>query len=342
MKQKLLRILAVTLILSILLLGVISPVYAISSTPDILHINQCDAYQYLKESGDMGFFIDFTITYPATPVEPISDTYVVKLMNTDGTTEITSTIPYAFFNNGYNRGVSFVYLTAGEVTTLGISYGDALVIRLDGNPAASWDGAVPSAPIFTLANTNWSTASTQGQTRLVVEAKIRSLASGLQTSWNDPNFIMITNYASGSVLTTNGESYFSVVIPDIGIIAPNVLSSIEVAPEYIDRQYTDTNEQNIQTGIAGTALDMTNLANVIYPGLDPIVITSILALVVIVFIAMKTRDATQNYKPIVLVTIPVIVILTKLGWISMMLMVLLVFLSGVLIFYTFFYEKSSG
>jgi hypothetical protein len=342
MRNKLLRILAITLILSVLLLGVISPVSAISSTPDILQINQCNAYQYLKESGDMLFLIDYTVTYPAIPTEAISDTYNIRLMDTDGTTEITSALPYAFFENGYSRGVIGIYLSADEVTTASINGNDALIIRLDGNPLATWTGSVQNATPYTMSANNWSTTATQGATRIVVEAKIRALASALQTSWNDSNFILLANYASGGVLTTTGESYFSVVIPYLGDIAPNVLSSMEVEPEYIDRQYTDTNEQNIQTGIAGTALDMTNLANVIYPGLDPIVITSILALVVIVFIAMKTRDATQNYKPIVLVTIPVIVILTKLGWISMMLTVLLVFLSGVLIFYTFFYEKSGG
>jgi hypothetical protein len=321
----------------------------ISSTPTLLQINQCDAYRYLQEPYnandtsryDMAFFIDFTVTYPdPQPTEPISDTYIIKLMDTDGSTEITTAVPYAFFNNGYNRGIAYIYLTADEVDTAGLVWGSAYQIRLDGNPLASWDAGTPSASALTTIQ--WTTATTQGATRLVVEAKIRSLASALQTTWNDSDFIMLANYASGGVLTTVGESYFSVVIPNLNDIAPSVLSATNAEPEYIDRQYGNTNEQNIISEVAGTSLDMTNLANVIKPGLDPMVISAIIALAVLVFVAIKTRDTAQSYKPIVLISIPVIVVLTRLHFIALWLTILLAFIAGVMVFYTFFYEKSSG
>lgn len=339
MRLKCLRVFIVLAILFTLIIGIVVPVSAISSTYTLCQLNQCDAYQYLQQSGDMGFFIDFTVTYATTPTEPISDTFIIRLMDTDGTTEITSTVPYAFFSNGYNRDVAYIYLTADEVTASGISYGDALIIKLDGNPLADWDGAVPSK---TLNSINWSSATTKGATQLVVEAKIRGLASSLQTSWNSSSYILLANYASGGVLTTTGESYFSVVVPNLSDIAPNVLSATSVEPEYIDRQYGTTAEDNIITDTEDTALDMKDLANAIKPGLDPIVISSILALAVLVYFAIKARDQTQNYKPIVLCLIPVIVVLTRMHWIAMWLTILLAFVAGVMIFYTFFYEKSSG
>lgn len=336
--NKILRILAVALILVLLTFSIVVPVSAIDSTPTLLQLNQADAFQYCLESGDMLIFVDFTVTYAdPQPTEPISDTYILRMMS--GATEIVSTTPYAFFNNGYNRGVVAIYLTKDEVTTAGLVWGGAYSFKLDGNPLATWTGAVPSA---TALNTiNWSTATTQGATRLVVEAKIRALASNLQTAWNSSSYILLANYASGGVLTSTGESYFSVIIPNLMAIAPGVLSSSSVETEYIDRNYGTDTADAIQNDLTGTPLDMTNLAGVLYSGLDPIVITSILALGVLVFIAIKTRDSTKSYKPIVLISIPVIVVLTKMGWISMTITILLCFVAGLMIFYTFFYEKSS-
>ncbi len=346
--NKVLRISALLILLLILTLSMALPVYAISSTYTLLQLNQCDAYHYLTEAYDpndttkydMAFFIDFTITYAETPIEPISDTFIIRLMDTDGTTEITSVTPYAFFDNGYNRGVAYIHLTSDQVAAAGIAYEDALVIRLDGNPLASWSESTPSAtPLTTI---NWSNTSTQGATRLVVEAKIRALASALQTSWNNSGYILLSNYASGGVLTTVGESYFSVVISNLSDIAPGVLGATNVEPEYIDRVYEDNTEDAIITDITDTPLDLTGLATAIKPGLDPIVITSLLALAVLVYVGIRTRNSTQNYKPIILVSIPVIVILTRMHFIAMWLTILLAFVAGVMIFYTFFYEKSSG
>lgn len=336
--NKILRILAVVLILVLLTFSIVVPVSAISHEPTLLQLNQADAFQYCLESGDMLIFVDFTVTYDdPQPTEPISDTYILRMMS--GATEIVSTTPYAFFNNGYNRGVIAIYLTKDEVTTAGLVWGGAYSFKLDGNPLATWTGAVPSA---TQLNTiNWSAATTQGATRLVVEAKIRALASSLQTAWNSSSYILLANYASGGVLTSTGESYFSVIIPNLMAIAPGILSSSSVETEYIDRNYGTDTADAIQNDLTGTPLDMTNLAGVLYSELDPIVITSILALGVLVFIAIKTRDSTKSYKPIVLISIPVIVVLTKMGWISMTITILLCFVAGLMIFYTFFYEKSS-
>lgn len=338
-KLKIIRILTILFIIVAFILPCV-PAYAISSDLDIFWINSVYAYQDVLEDGDMFFIVDWTVLDDPLPTERTTETILLRFFDADGITEIKSTLPYVYFSNGYNRNVSSFYFSSSEVTLYSLVWEGPYTIRLDGNPTAAWTGGIPSASNSAF---NWSVATTSSSTQLVIEARIRSLASALTYTWGNANISLLdTTATTGTVLTSQGETYFSNVIANLSLIAPNVLSAVSVEPEYLDRTYDDVAQDNIITDVTGTPFDLSNLAETLKPGLDPIVVTSLLGLAVLVYMVMKARDGTLSYKPMVLMSIPVIVILARLNWIPLWLIILLSCMSLGIIWYTFTYEKGSG
>jgi hypothetical protein len=123
---------------------VATPVYAIQEA-DTVNINGVYVYRHCLETGDNLFLIDYTITYTTNPDEGANEAYIFRLM--DGAVELGSTTVYAYYDDGYGRGLASIYFTAAEVTALGIVWEDPYDLQIDGNPTLHWTEATATTAL---------------------------------------------------------------------------------------------------------------------------------------------------------------------------------------------------
>jgi len=422
--MKILRIVSVVLILGLLIFASIPiPSYAISSTTILLQINSVSAFKNNLELADMAFAVDYTVTYAATPTEIITDTYNVRLMN--GATELRSVAPYSFFNNGYNKGLVWIYFTAAEVVSKGLTWSGSYTVRLDGNPTATWTGAIQSAsPYGSISWTNTST--TVAANSILLTNYVLAEAQAIENAWNTTGYdLYISTALSGAKLTSTGESYFSNVIPSLDILCPNALqtTSLEMdlfSPSPTPNKYADSIASDSQgteytTGTAtftqgsnqvtGTTTSWTSAmvggmikdndeyayygiqsidvgtqtitlnanyvpatsansgylilynasqaptSNAILPfnltmpasalHVSKTVLGTVLALSIIVWVAMHGAGAANSYRPLILISLPLLYVFTRIGWLPLGFTIGLGILASLCTYYVFFYEKTS-
>ena len=321
--------LAVGLVISLAI-----PVFAIAD-PDVLQINAIWVYRNCMEDEDQLYIIDYTLDYdpdsnPLTddnPDENITEAFLVRLMN--GAVELGSTAPYAYYDEGYDRGVVALYFPAADPPGWGGTYTMILV----GNPTLAWGTGPPETSVGTFDLwQDWPISTTQE----ILSSRILWLADQLELAWAVD---MIETTASGSRLTEYGESYFVNVIPNLREIAPYVFVGQIIQPEVEKREFTEDYSDDLAASVGGTPLDLTPLADAF--DLSREVVTTVLYYAaVVVFLALLVSKI-KNYKPAVLMTIPCIIGGAFFG-VPLVVTVLAGFFSLILIAYILFYQKSTA
>jgi hypothetical protein len=324
-----------------------------------------------------------------------------------------------------------MYFTASQVTALGLTWSGTYTMRMDGNPTASWDsGTIPSASASPSANFHWQTSTNQNQTSIYVTNYILSEAQILTTKWNSAYYVLYQNTTtSGTKLSSTGQSYFSNVVPDLSLIAPNALLTAQLALELlrtpvVATPYENTiatdfqgvfyesatsgtidtvtfvNGSNAVVGVntaftstmingqikgkadgiwyvisavgdgqhltlltpynasggAGLGYDLvyststnTNIAPANPLSLDTTadalvvpkaVFGTVICLAIMIFVMIKGAQRANSYKPLILITLPLLYVFTRIGWIPMGLTIALGILSLFLICWIFFFEKT--
>lgn len=212
---------------------VVSPVtvFAIADPDSPPQVSAVYVYEDLLEDGDTGVLIDYYLDYAVSPNETATEAYVAVFVDTDGATQLGAVAPYTFVGSGYGRGLIWMYFTAAETTSYGLTsanqsdYG----IWLVGNPALSWPGDPPK----TEATIDyWQTT---GDTAVLVALRVLYYADVLELIWA---LDMIETTSLGSRLTSLGESYFENVISNLRTMAPNAFSSGEYDPTMEDLDYS--------------------------------------------------------------------------------------------------------
>jgi len=216
------------------------PVLAIAdpdSPPQVLAVY---IYEDLLEDGDMGVFVDYFIDYTIAgiPTEPVTESYLASFIDTDGATQLGTVAPYTFqytgyTDDGYNRGMVWIYFTAAEVTADSIDSANIALheVWLMGNPTipSGWPG---DTPLTTAGIDYWQTT---GDSATLLALQVLSLAQALELAWS---IDMIETTALGSRLTTAGEGYFENVITNLRTIAPLCFSVTTVPQVQEDLDYS--------------------------------------------------------------------------------------------------------
>lgn len=341
MKNCFYRCLILLLILCCQLVFITTPVAAISTSPTTVTINWVYVYENCLEENDMLFWADYTVAYAATPTEPISSTYVLRLTTSAGV-DIRDSLPYAYFQNGYAKGLCAIYFNAADVTSLGLTWGSAnYVMRLDGNPAASWTGggAIPIALTKSSSAFWWKTTTTIGQNQTIITSDILAEALSLEYAWNSTSYDMITSTTtSGSRLTTTGETYFMNVLPNLALLAPNALLTTQETLQLITTPVAAA--YDIASDFTGSALDLTDSAAALHVG--GMWLGVILTLGCIIFVVIHGSKEVNSYKPVILLTLPLIYIFTRIGWFPILLTIGIGLIAAFSLWYVFFYEKQSS
>ena len=193
------------------------------------------------------------VNEPTTSIETITNTYNIRLM--DGATEVISIAPYSYYNRGFSRGLAWMYFSAAEVITKGLTWGGAYSMRLDGNPSALWsDLTIPTAT--PKADFYWKTSTTLGVTKLLLTADIRTESVAITSSWDNPSYILYSTTVAGK-LSTNGETYFSTVIPNLSVLAPDLFTSTTLSMDIITPMATKNKYANeIGSAFQGTKYEI--------------------------------------------------------------------------------------
>lgn len=224
------------------------PVLAIADPDSPPQVTAVYVYEDLLEDGDVGVLIDYFIEYAAIPTEPVTESYLASFIDIDGTTQLGTVAPYTFqyagyADDGYNRGMVWIYFTAADASAAGIvKANEALyTVWLMGNPTieSGWPGDPPK----TIAGIDlWYPA---GDHSVLLALDVLRLAGYLELAWS---LDMIETTALGSRLTTIGEAYFPNVINNLRTMAPNCFSVAEYTQIQEDLDYSTLFGATIEDG----------------------------------------------------------------------------------------------
>jgi len=315
------------------------PVYAIDD-PLVLTINSVYAYQHCLEDDDQLYIVDYTVSYddgnPATddnPDENVTEAYIIRLM--DGVAELGSTTPYAYYDEGYGRGIASIYFTAAEVVSGGITWEGAYTMELTGNPTLTWVGDPPSTSVGTFDL--WSSSTSQGATEAELGARVLYFADMLALAWSVD---LIESSGLGSWLTSYGEDYFTNSIENLQTICPNIFSAGLVNPVYPERDtHAPTYATALRGAIVGTPLDLSAVASI--AGLPTIWFTTFIFIGIMAVAAFGIGKASGSMKPAVIVLASLVPVGVLIGWLDLVVAILMGFAAIVAVAYVFFFEKSS-
>lgn len=330
----------IPLLLALFLLIVFAiPAYAIDNTPDTLSINAIDVYDDAKEAGDWAIFVDFTVDYASSPTDKIDDTYIIRFTSSDGATTYATATPYGYFDLGWARGVVGFYISAADVTTLGLTWEGSYKIYLGGNPTADWDA--PPVPSTLSSSFSWHASDTVADAIEVITSKVLHYARVLTTKWADANYVLYTSSSLGGfILSPTGYAYFNAVIPYLQEMTPSILSASQPEMEFINREYSSGWQGTIDAYIADTIFDLDDLAT--SWGVSTRVLTSALWLVATILLIILMTRKINSFKPAILLAFPLIVCGALIGWIPIVAAMCIGFLMAVASWFILTWDKSSA
>lgn len=323
------KIARLVIVLGIIIVSLLwaTPVFAIDP-PDLVNtINNVDAYRNLVETNDQLFIIEYTIDYTANPDENITEAFIARIM--DGTDELGSQAPYAYYDDGYDRGIVAIYFEADDpnLPTWGSSY----TVKLEGNPTLTWGGA--GRPITSSTSISWTSSSDQPA---ALAAKVLYLADQLELAWSVD---LIETSGFGSRLTDYGSSYFSSAIPHLITICPEIFGGSSVNPDIIDRANNRGAETYLTNRASNTILDPEPAADSIGISSSSFGISmSILFILVILALFAKHIPGSGI---LTLLTVPLLIMFTLAGWILLGYTIAISVLACIATIYIFTLEKSA-
>ena len=307
---------------------IVTPVMAIDD-PDSITVNAVYAYRNCREDGDQLYLIDYTIDYSGVgnPTETITEAFLCRLMN--GATELRAVAPYAYYNDGYDRGTIAIYFNAADAPTWQGSYSMYLI----GNPVLSWVGDPPSAHVSTF---NVWQDNSMSITREVVSSRILYLADLLEIAWSVD---MIEASGGGHTLTSFGEDYYTNVVPYVSDIAPYAFAGQIILPEVGAVDTSTDYADDLETAIIGTPLDLTDMADSFGVSRGPL--TALLYYGVVAFALIKISSRAQSQKPLMMLSIPAVIGGAFIG-VPLIVTIVVGFMAFFFIAYSLFYKGSTA
>jgi len=303
MKKKLLLSFIIALTL---LVGLATPVFAIAD-PISITAWQPKVYQNIWESGDMLFVLEYDVSYASEPSESASTAFLVQLFDTDGTTLLLSR-PL----NYYQHNVISIYATAAQVTSLGLTWESAYGIVLTGNPALFGTITEGTNKVTkTLSASDYNTDGTVTSDQLLSSYCI-AVAEALESDWGIP---LITTTSMGKqILNAAGSTTFLDAIPGLDSALPDlfILSSgaVTVDTTTSGAAYAQASkiDARLGTSLAGSISGIGD-----FLGIGDNSAAGLWAIITILTIASIIFLSSGNSVAALVLTTPVIVMMTYLG-----------------------------
>lgn len=243
------------IVLSILLTMCFAvPVSASVAVPDTFTLSSAEVYRDCLETNDQLYIITGTVEYASNPTGyNVSDLVLVRIMN--GATELKSSVPYAYYDSGFDYFVLGIYFSANDVSTLGMGWGagTGYSVQMMGNPTIDW-ASIPTVTMSTLQLWYDGTSFEDTQTRLA--ARIRVLARTAENNYDPTSFVFTESIAGVLKFTTYGEDYFTNTIPNLPLMCPDLFKASQTPVNLTEKILT-----NDYYAIGGTGTAQTYGAN---------------------------------------------------------------------------------
>lgn len=225
------------------------PVGAAQAQPSALQIQSVYAYENAGDTGVQCYIITYYIDFDTLPDENVDDLFIFRLLDTDDS-EITSSRPFPFYNQGYELGAVAFYLDPEDAPT----WESAVSVQLLGDPLVDWDGSTPETETASIV---WF-SGTVAEIIELTSARVIYLATDLEQAWSVE---MTTTTQGTTVLSDNGAAYFVRTIPNLQTVAPYCLGQYVFAPQYpTDKTGDMTYAEQLERAVDGTIFDVSPVA----------------------------------------------------------------------------------
>jgi len=329
-----LRVMAILLVAVGILIAAITPVFATdppTSNPVIVEVkgNVC-----LIEPGDVLLYGLYNIPYNVEdlPDDDASKTYIIRLIDTDGETQLGAIRPFPMFDNGYNPGAFGFYFSAADNLTTDQSY----IIRISQSPAffdspQSYDTEIPLSA--------WTSASTQAANQLELTLNIISLAEDLEAAHDET---LLESSVGGTVLSDpTGETYFRGAIYGLQAMAPDLFLVQSLTWDTTDRDWETTEFDSYGERFSGTFIGTAAENTSATFGLEtPTFMGLIFALPIIAGAVILSSIKFKKAEPGWLVSSLVLILVALMGWIDIALFAFVFQLMAMYIGYLWFYSRT--
>lgn len=269
--------------------------YCVGSTPKF------KVFYNVLENNDMLFVAEQYVHYAVTPNETASEAFLFEVLNTSGNETIAS-VPL----KQYEAKPISIYMTATQVASANLSVGDALVIRIVGNPLLFPTSSGNNVTAI-LAGSNYVDQLLGVDGGVAVNNNLRnfliSVADDLEISDNASGVNAYIVTVSGvRYLTTIGGSIFLEGIPALDVMCP-ILFQYFVAPTEGDKPESTGTYASTLSPLAkwgSTVADgLTNLG--IYLGINQQLAGSAVLLMLAMGLAIYVHSRTESGISVLLV-----------------------------------------
>jgi hypothetical protein len=299
------------------------------------------ANRNLIVNGDTLIVAEINIPYTVPPSTLVDVTYNFDLLDPTQTTILGSTTAYAFEPPNSNNG--FGYLVVSWYFPSFAYYGQTCVIRVSGSPAYF---TTPISTLLEMPSGAWSafTATTDNQRDLAQFIII--VGNDLNTRWALTNAnqtggtgLTLSGGSGTTVLSPNGESYFTHVIPALQVMAPLAFSVQTASGNYAGlRTYNMTNANIYENMMAGSWVQDSMNAMGGLMAVDFNVTGGVIIFLACIFVmVMHAKRRLPTYMGF-LSLIVVLLAGVGLGWMPMAMMGVITLLCGFYIGYLLAYK----
>lgn len=216
-----------------------SPAYAYIDEPDSapsLEYTKC--YRNLLETGDFLIIVYQNTPYADPPDIQVDEAFVMRLIDTDGVTELGQSLAYAFNASGYGYNIYSFYFSAADAP----DWGEEYYLKLTGTPSAF---ASPPEYNFQINASDYSALTETADVQAELAARILILADDLDNKWGlESDYSLLLSTETGTVLSIYGEAFFRGAIYGVQALAPAVfrllIEDVNVDPREWSENFTTT------------------------------------------------------------------------------------------------------
>lgn len=285
------------------------PVGAATALPDSTPtIETKRVYRNLLEANDWLIVWEHNIPYAVPPSDPINETFLWEIIDTDGVTVLGSSTGWAYQDDGYNYQCGSMYFdaAAGMVWDPPAGY----TLRLSGNPIAF---VTPPTYNYTIDSGDYSTTVIQSEVQAELAIDVLLIAADLDIRWG-LGTSLIADDETGQTLSYFGQAYFRGAIYGIQALAPGLFPLAVATVDLTDRTWTDTYVATLEGQYAGTWVETAKNAGATLFGTTNDLLSVILLLVLVVGVFMGNIALTSDHWSGALDVAFVLVITAKLSF----------------------------
>jgi len=320
----------------LILLSFFIPKYALATAlPTSMSIISAKAVRNTVIPGDIAFVFHYNLVYtpPPYPTDSATNTILIRLYDTNGTTLLSSSVPYNYFDYGYGQGMGLFYFAVDPTGGMAKAY----IINISGS-AAFFD-PLPAPYSYTLTSSDYSSLTLQVDNQALMTSYILASCTILEIA--RPLYPLHGATDSGIVLSAIGENYFRGALPGIQSIAPTLFFTQSFVPTSTNITYTDNLSTTYGGRLTGTDI-MTSFNNWgTSLGTTGTFLFGLLFFGVCVALMIWTSRRNWGVEPGILGSG---IILTAgavlLGDTMMTLRIIMGFVAGILVMYMLFFKKA--